>query len=76
MRAVPVAVVATVAAVVGSLGTLVVAKTTGAFDGRRVETIVLRSQQPASPARRTVTRPPASPLIGNRFDPRRIYALR
>ena len=76
MRAVPVAVVAIVAAVVGSLGTLVVAKTTGAFDGRRVETIVLRSQQPASPARRTVTRPPASPLVGNRFDPRRIYALR
>ncbi len=73
MRAGAIAVVALVAAVLGSASTLIVGKAAGWVDSEaeRAATVVVETPvgDGAPPAGGT-----ASPLVGNRFDPARIYA--
>jgi S1-C subfamily serine protease len=73
MRAGVLAAVSIVAACLGAVAVLVVGAATGWIDGDSgVRTVVL----PTVPAESGAPRPTASPLIGNGFDPARIYASR
>jgi 2-alkenal reductase len=74
MRPGALAVVALVCAVLGAAAVLVVGKASGLLDDR-TETIFVPAESPDLGLDGAST-PAARPLIGNRFDPARIYAAR
>jgi 2-alkenal reductase len=75
MRPWPVAVVALVCAVLGAAAVLVVGKAAGLLDESTTETIFVPAETPDLGIDGTAA-PAARPLIGNRFEPARIYAAR
>jgi S1-C subfamily serine protease len=75
MRPGALAVVALVCAVVGAAAVLVVGKAAGLLDENKTETIFVPAEAPDLALDGAVT-PAARPLIGNRFEPARIYAAR
>jgi 2-alkenal reductase len=75
MRPGALAVVALVCAVLGAAAVLVVGKATGLLDENRTETIFVPAETPDLGIDGTAA-PAARPLIGNRFEPARIYAAR
>ena len=75
MRPWALAVVALVCAVLGAAAVLIVGKAAGLLDENKTETIFVPAESPDLGIDGTAT-PAARPLIGNRFDPARIYAAR
>jgi 2-alkenal reductase len=75
MRPGPLAVVALVCAVLGAAAVLVVGKATGLLDESRTETIFVPAETPDLGIDGTAA-PAARPLIGNRFEPAKIYSAR
>lgn len=73
MRAGPLAVVAIVAAALGAAGVLVVGRAAGWLDDSGSQTVVVSTVAASSD---TAANGPARPLLGNGFDPARIYARR
>lgn len=71
MRAGPLAVVAIVAAALGAVGVLVVGRAVGWIDDSGAQTVVVSTVAAPDAAAGT-----ARPLVGNGFDPARIYASR
>lgn len=72
MRAGPLAVVAIVAAGLGAAGVLLVGRATGWIDGSSAQTVVVSTVAVAGESASGAARP----LVGNGFDPARIYATR
>jgi 2-alkenal reductase len=72
------AAVAIVAAIIGGVAVLVVGKAAGWLDNGTKKTVIVQTpavaQAVATP--KTAVAPSAKPLLGNGFDPRRIYASR
>jgi S1-C subfamily serine protease len=75
MRPGALAVVALVCAVLGAAAVLVVGKASGLLDESKTETIFVPGESPDLGVDGTVA-PVARPLVGNRFEPARIYAAR
>jgi 2-alkenal reductase len=75
MRPGALAVVALVCAVLGATSVLVVGKAAGLLDENKTETIFVPAEAPDL-ALDVAATPAARPLIGNRFQPARIYAAR
>jgi 2-alkenal reductase len=75
MRPGALATVALVCAVLGAVAVLILGKASGLLDENKTETIFVPSQSPDLGLDGTAT-PAARPLIGNRFEPARIYAAR
>jgi 2-alkenal reductase len=75
MRPGALAVVALVCAMLGAAAVLVVGKATGLLDENKTETIFVPAETPDLGIDGTAA-PAARPLIGNRFEPARIYAAR
>jgi 2-alkenal reductase len=77
-RTPPLAAVAIVAAVIGGVAALAVGKGAGWLGGGTKKTVIVQTpavaQAVATP--KTAVAPSAKPLLGNGFDPRRIYASR
>jgi 2-alkenal reductase len=73
----PLAVVAVVCALLGGVGSLVLAKALGWVDDGGTETVVVSAEGAATPAANRVDEgSDAKPLAGNGFDPARIYRER
>jgi S1-C subfamily serine protease len=75
MRPGALAVVALVCAVLGAAAVLVVGKASGLLEESKTETIFVPGESPDLGTDGTVA-PVARPLVGNRFEPARIYAAR
>jgi len=77
-RQAPLAIVAIVAAVIGGISVLVVGKAAGWLSTGTKKTVVVQTpavaQAVATP--RSALAPSAKPLVGNAFDPSRIYTTR
>jgi S1-C subfamily serine protease len=70
-------VVALVSALLGAVGAIAIARAAGWVGENRVETVVLARPEPAAPAPQPAGRVTGiKPLLGNGFDPARIYAAR
>jgi 2-alkenal reductase len=70
------AVLAVVCALLGSAAALTVAKTTGWFGTGQTDTIVLTEAAPTPAANRVDPNSSGKPLVGNDFDPAKIYSQR
>jgi S1-C subfamily serine protease len=75
MRPGALAIVALVCAVLGAAAVLVVGKASGLLEESKTETIFVPGESPDLGTDGTVA-PVARPLVGNRFEPARIYAAR
>jgi S1-C subfamily serine protease len=75
MRPAPLAIVALVCAFLGAAAVLVVGKASGLLDGDRTETVFVSGEAPDL-GLDGATRATARPLLGNGFDPARVYAAR
>jgi S1-C subfamily serine protease len=74
----PLAVVAIVAAVIGGISVLVVGKAAGWLTTGTKKTVIVQTPGVAEPVATSKSAVPArvKPLVGNSFDPSRIYSLR
>jgi 2-alkenal reductase len=76
-RPAPLAVVAIVAAVIGGISVLGVAKAAGWLSTENKKTVIVQTPRVAAAATaKSAASPSAKPLVGNGFDPRRIYTSR
>src|SRR6266576_1634549 len=77
-RPVPIAIAAIVAAVIGGISVLVVGKAAGWLSTGTKKSVIVQTPavaQPVATAKPSLT-PSAKPLVGNGFDPSRIYRTR
>lgn len=78
MRPAALAAVSLVSATVGGIAVLLLGAATGQVGERSTETVIVTSPTGATetPQQPAAVREPAKPLLGNAFDPARLYASR